>query len=154
MHLERDHAEGAAAQRDVGRDVRFVRIGWAHDDELALEVEQVARSERAVRVDPQRGTAERVARDDERRPSREPCQAAVADADLDPGERCLEERGERGVLVSRPRVGCLLPRVDARVACLGRQDDARKTTGELLPKLADSRGGKLGKGAHLNLRPV
>jgi len=87
VHLERDERERSSAQRDVGRDVGLVRIGRAHDDEAALEIEQVARGQRVVGIDPQRGAAQRIVGETQERPRGEPREAPATDGDLDPEER-------------------------------------------------------------------
>jgi hypothetical protein len=159
MHLERHHAERPRSQRDVGGDVRLVRVVRAHHDELAFEVEEIARGERAVRVDPQGRAAERIARDDERRPRGEPRETSIADGDLDPGEGGVEQLRTGLVLVAAVGGGSGRGRATAGVH--GTEDHTRKAAGELLPQLGeavaccgDSRVGELGNGGHLNLRPV
>jgi len=98
VHFERDEAERASAQRDVGRDVGLVWIGRPYDDEAALEIDEVTRGQRVVRVDPQSGTAERIVRETERGPRREPREPALTDAGLDPEERRTAELGEAGLI--------------------------------------------------------
>lgn len=133
VHLERDEREGASAERDVGRDVRLVRIGRANNDEATLEVEQIARGQRAVRIDPEGGAGHRIVGEAQQSPRGEPCEAALTDRSLEPHERCATQLGELfgvalAVVLARDR-----RRHDRR------RDGPGEPTHEIVPKLRERR---------------
>ncbi len=92
VHLERDETERSASKRELCGDMRLVRILRTDDDEARAQVEEIARRERAVRVDPERWPSQRIVIEAERRPSREPGEPSLSERHLDPREGRIAQR--------------------------------------------------------------
>jgi hypothetical protein len=138
VHLECDERERAGAEGNVGCDVGLVRIGGAHDDESTFEIEEIARGQRVVRIDPQRGTRQWIVGETQECPRCEPRQTATTDGDFDPQERCalqLEETLAGYLVRSLMSLGASFGSDDVD----GRRDRARKPLDELMTQLRERR---------------